>query len=85
MYDIIYVKLDKVYSVNQQLNETISQKSFCFETVKLKVIISQFETVRLSVLISPRHLYISFKCIKQKYLLNLYHWYRNWASKVKIT
>ena len=55
MCDVIYVKLDKVYPVNQELNEIISQKCF-FEIVKSKVIISLFETVRLSVLISPRNL-----------------------------
>ena len=66
MHDIIYVQLDIVYSINHQLNETISRKSYFFETVKSKVIISLFETVRLSVLISPRNLYNSLKSIKEK-------------------
>ena len=61
----IYVKLDIVYSINQQLNETISRKSYFFETVKSKVIISLFETVRLSVSISPRNLNNSLKSIKE--------------------
>ena len=65
MHDVIYVKLDIVYSINQQLNETISRKSYCFETVKSKVVISLFETVRLSVSISPRNLYTSLKNIKE--------------------
>ena len=30
MRDVIYVKLDIVYSVNQQLNETISRKSYFY-------------------------------------------------------
>ena len=30
MRDVIYVKLDIVYSINQQLNETISRKAFFF-------------------------------------------------------
>ena len=63
MRDVIDVKLDIVYPINQQLNETISRKSF--ETVKSKVIISLFETVRLSVSISPRNLYNSSKSIKE--------------------
>ena len=63
---VIYVKLDIVYSSNKQLNETISQKSYFFETVKSKVIISLFETVRLSVSISPRNLYNSLKSIKEQ-------------------
>ena len=62
---VIYVKLDIVYSVNHQLNKTISRKSFFFETVKSKEIISPFETVRLSVSISPRNLYNSLKSIKE--------------------
>ena len=66
MRDVIYVELGIVYSINQQLNETISRKSFFFETVKSKVIISLFETVRLSVSISPRNLYNSLKSIKEK-------------------
>ena len=61
MPDVIYVKLDIVYSINHQLNETILTKILFFETVKSKVIISLFETVRLSVSISPRNLYNSFK------------------------
>ena len=65
MRDVIYVKLDIVYSINHQLNETISRKSYFFETVKSKVIISLFETVRLSVSISPRNLYNSLKSIKE--------------------
>ena len=65
MRDVIYVKLDIVYSINHQLNETISRKSFFFETVKSKVIISLFETVRLSVSISPRNLYNSLESIKE--------------------
>ena len=65
MRDVIYVKLDIVYSTNHQLNETISQKSCFFETVKSKVIVSLFETVRLSVSISPRNLYNSLKSIKE--------------------
>ena len=47
MRDVIYVKLEIVYSINHQLNETFSRKSYFFETVKSKVIISLFETVRL--------------------------------------
>ena len=65
MRDVIYVKLDIVYLINQQLNETISRKSDFFETVKSKVIISLFETVRLSVSISPRNLYNSLKSLKE--------------------
>ena len=66
MRDVIYVRLDIVYSINQQLSETISRKSyFFFETVKSKVIISLFETVRLSVSISPRNPYNSLKSIKE--------------------
>ena len=65
MRDVIYVKLDIVYPINQQLNETMSRKFYCFETVKSKVIISLFETVRLSVSISPRNLYNSLKSIKE--------------------
>ena len=65
MRGVIYVKLDIVYSINHQLNETISQKSYFFETVKSKVIISLFETMRLSVSISPRNLYNSLKSIKE--------------------
>ena len=71
MRDVIYVKLDIVYSINHQLNETISRKSFFFETVKSKVIISLFETVRLSVSISPRNLYNSLKSIKENVII--YH------------
>ena len=56
MRDVIYVKLDIVYSINHQL---------FFKTVKLKVIISLFETVRLSVSISPRNLDNSLKSIKE--------------------
>ena len=66
MPDVIYVKMDIVYSINQQVNETISQKILFFETVKSKVIISLFETVKLSVSISPRNLYNSLKSIKEK-------------------
>ena len=66
MRDVIYVKLDIVYSINQLLNETISRKSYFFETVKSKVIISLFETVRLLVSISPRNLYNPLKSIKEK-------------------
>ena len=66
MRDVIYVKLGIVYSINQQLNEIISRKSYFFETVESKVIISLFETVRLSVSISPRNLYNSLKSIKEK-------------------
>ena len=65
MRDVIYVKLDIVYRIKQQLNETISRKSNFFETVKSKVIISQFEKVRFSVSISPRNLYKSLKSIKE--------------------
>ena len=65
MRDVIYVKLDIVYLINQLLNETISRKSYFFETVKSKVIISLFETVRLSVSISPRNLYNPLKSIKE--------------------
>ena len=68
MLDVIYAKLDIVYSINQQLNETFSRKSYFFETVKSKVIISLFETVRLSVSISPRNLYHSLKSIKEFFL-----------------
>ena len=67
MRDVIYVQLDIVYSINHQLNETISRKSYLFETVKSKVIISLFETVRLSVSISPRNLYNSLKSIKENF------------------
>ena len=69
MRDVIHVKLDIVYLINQQLNETISRKSDFFETVKSKVIISLFETVRLSVSISPRNLYNSLKSIKENVIL----------------
>ena len=65
MGDVFYVRLDIVYSINHQLNETISRKSLSYETVKSKVIISLFETVRLSVSISPRNLYNSLKSIKE--------------------
>ena len=65
MRDVLYVKLDIVYQINQQLNKTISRKSYFFETVKSKVIISLFETVRLSVSISPRNLYNSLESIKE--------------------
>ena len=68
MRDVIYVRLDIVYSINQLLNETISRKSYFFETVKSKVIISLFETVRLSVSISPRNLYNPLKSIKEMYI-----------------
>ena len=71
MRDVIYVKLDIVYSINLQLNETISQNLF-FETVKSKVIISLFETVKLSVSISPRNLYNSLKSIKEIKVINCY-------------
>ena len=70
MRDVIYVKLDIVYSINQHLNETILRKSYFFETVKSKVIISLFETVRLSVSISPRNLYNSLKSIKETGVFN---------------
>ena len=43
----------------------MSRKSYFFETVKSKVIISLFETVRLSVSILPRNLYNSLKSIKE--------------------
>ena len=65
MRDVIYVKLDIVYLINQLLIETISRKSYFFETVKSKVIISLFQTVRLSVSISPRNLYNPLKSIKE--------------------
>ena len=65
MRDVIYVTLDIVYSINHQLNETMSRKSYFFVTVKSKVIISLFETARLSVSISPRNLYNSLKSIKE--------------------
>ena len=65
MRDVIYVKLDIVYSINHQLNETISRNFLFFETVKSKVIISLFKTVRLSVSISPRNLYNSLKSTKE--------------------
>ena len=71
MRDVIYVKLDIVYSINHQLNETISRKSYFFKKVKSKVIISLFETVRLSVSISPRNLYNSLKSIKESILIFL--------------
>ena len=54
MRDVINVNLDKVYPINQQLNEAISRKILFIETVKSKEIISLFETVRLSGSISPR-------------------------------
>ena len=69
MRDVIYFKLDIVYLINQLLNETISRKSYFFETVKSKVIISLFETVRLSVSISPRNLYNPLKSIKETDLI----------------
>ena len=69
MNDVINVRLDKVYLINQQLNEIISDtKTLLFETVKSKEIISLFETVRLSVSISPRNLSNSLKSIKEKVL-----------------
>ena len=64
MRDVIYVKLDIVYPINHQLNETVSRISY-FLKLKSKVIISLFETVRLSVSISPRNLYKSLKSIKE--------------------
>ena len=67
MRDVIYVKLDIVYSINHQLNETFTKMLF-FETVKSKVIISLFETMRLSVSISPRNLYNSLKSIKEMHI-----------------
>ena len=70
MRDVFYVKLDIVYSINHSRNETISRKTYFFETVKSKVIISLFETVRLSVSISPRNLYNSLKSIKESYNCN---------------
>ena len=74
MSDVIYVQLDIVYSINHQLNETISRISHFFETVKSKVIISLFETVRLSVSISPRNLYNSLKSIKERFVIvHFYH------------
>ena len=66
MRDVIYAKLDIVYSIKHQLNETISPKSYFFETVKSKVIISLFDTVRLSVSVSPRNLNNSLKSIKER-------------------
>ena len=70
MRDVIYVKLDIVYPINQQLNETILRKFFFFfETVKSKVIISLFETVRLSVSISPKNLYNALESIKENSFL----------------
>ena len=72
MRDVIFVKLDIVYPINQQLNETISRKSYFFETMKSKVIISLFETVRLSVSISPRNLYNSLKSIKEKIFISVF-------------
>ena len=67
MRDVIYVKLDIVYSINHQQNENISRIFFpFFETVKSKVIISLFKKVRLSVSISPRNLYNSLKSKKVK-------------------
>ena len=74
MCDVIYVKLDIVYSINHHLNETISRKSYFFETVKSKVIISLFETVRLSVLISRRNLHNSLKSIKEDKLFSQKSW-----------
>ena len=71
MCDVIYVKLEIVYSINHQLNETFSRKSYYFETVKSKVIISLFETVRLSVSISPRNLYNSSKSIKERAVFSI--------------
>ena len=68
MRDVIYVQLDIVYSINHQLNETISRISYFFETVKSKVIISLFETVRLSVSISLRNLYNSLNSIKETFI-----------------
>ena len=62
---VIYVKLDIVYFINHQLNET---KTLSFETVKSKVIISLFERVKLSVSISPRNLYNSLKSIKESHI-----------------
>ena len=58
MRDVISVKPDIVYLINLQLNEIIARKSYFFETVKSKVILSLFETVRLSVSISPRNLFL---------------------------
>ena len=65
MHDEIYVLLDIVYPIDQQLNETLSRKScFFFKTVKSNIM-SLFETVRLSVSISLRNLYNSLKSIKE--------------------
>ena len=71
MRDVIYVQLDIVYLINQLLIETISRKSYSFETVKSKVIISLFETVRLSVSISPINLYNPLKSIKESVFIIL--------------
>ena len=74
MRDVIYVKLDIVYSINHQLNETISQKSY-FLKLQSKVIILLFETVKLSVSLSPRNLYNSLKSINESkmfYVLSPY-------------
>ena len=66
MGDVIYVKLDIVYSINNHLKKKLFHENpFFFETVKSKVIISLFETVRLSVSISPRNLYNSLKSIRE--------------------
>ena len=70
MRDVIYVKVNLVYLINQQLNETISRKSYFFETVKSKVKLLLFETVILSVSISPRNPYNSSKSIKEKQIIN---------------
>ena len=64
MRDVIYVKLDIVYSIYHQYKRNYFTKILFLETVKSKVIISVFETVRLSVSISRRNLYNSLKSIK---------------------
>ena len=69
MRDVIYVKLDIVYSINNL--KLLHENPIFFETVKSKVIISLFETVRLSVSISPRNLYNSLKSIKEIAFSNL--------------
>ena len=64
MRDVIYVKLDIVYSINQQVNDTILRNSDFWNSE----IESDNFTVwnsELSFSISPRNLYNSLKSIKE--------------------
>ena len=49
MRDIIYVKLDIVYSINQQLNETYSINQQLNETITRKFFNSEIESDNFTV------------------------------------